>query len=258
MGKGQPNPAKRWCFTWHDYPDDWNKQLQRPTVAGYIVGREICPTTGRKHLQGYIETKEKTRPTALGLPKCVHWEVARGNRKANEAYCTKEQNCERWGIFYQYKYDLPGAPYPWQQELLDIIKTEPDPRQIYWIWETEGNTGKSVTGKWIESHSPRVLPICGKAGDMLAGVAKFKEQTGEVPRTILVNCPRSMNLDFLSWQGLEQIKDMFFFSGKYETAVVNGPFPHIIITSNEPPPRHKLSADRWRVAQIVDRKLRWE
>jgi hypothetical protein len=38
-------------------------------------------------------------------------------------------------------------PYPWQAEVLNMIKQEPHPRNIYWIFDPIGNKGKSALVK---------------------------------------------------------------------------------------------------------------
>lgn len=70
-----------------------------------------------------------------------------------------------------------------------------------------------------------------------------------MPRIVIINIPRN-NKNFVSYTGLEEIKDMFFFSGKYESGMVSGASPHLIVFSNSPPDYHKMSLDRWVVHQI--------
>lgn len=46
-------------FTWFNYDQediDWLKTLPKEKIDFLIYGREICPETGRPHLQGYVET----------------------------------------------------------------------------------------------------------------------------------------------------------------------------------------------------------
>jgi hypothetical protein len=56
----------------------------------------------------------------------------------------------------------------------------------------------------------------------------------------------------VSFQGLEEIKDMLFYSGKYEGGMVCGPCPHMCIFANEPPELEKFSSDRWKVFKITE------
>lgn len=69
------------------------------------------------------------------------------------------------------------------------------------------------------------------------------------PKTILMNIPRSKT-GFVSYTGIEEIKDMFFYSGKYEGGQVCGPQPHVIVMANAEPEFEKMSDDRWDVINI--------
>lgn len=64
-----------------------------------------------------------------------------------------------------------------------------------------------------------------------------------LPEVILINIPR-VNKNHVSISGIEQIKDMFFFSPKYEGGMICGPSPHVMIFANEPMESGKLSCDR--------------
>jgi hypothetical protein len=64
-----------------------------------VYGREICPTTGRSHLQGFINF---TKSTAFGTAKRwlgekAHLETARGNDKENQLYCSKDNAVVEYG-----------------------------------------------------------------------------------------------------------------------------------------------------------------
>lgn len=262
-------PAKGWTFTWHfddEEPYDWdtvnNNLVSNKKLEGGIVGEEICPTTKKKHFQGYVSFAQKGRPFTLGLPKKVHWEKAGGKPEHNHAYCSKEGKYKAWGTlkkFEPYRFELEGPLYPWQQEVLEILKKDPDPRCIYWIWESTGRTGKTDFGKHLHSCYPElgVFPCGGKAADMKNMVVEMLQTGGNFPRSVIVDLPRGYDHTHLSYAGLEEIKNMFFYSGKFHGGVVNGPKPHMVIFSNEEPLMHMLSADRWRVAEIKDRQLVW-
>eukprot|EP00962_Isochrysis_galbana_P034701 scaffold11793_cov138-Isochrysis_galbana.AAC.1 len=57
-----------------------------------MAGREVAPTTGTPHIQGFVNFPDRLRPLSLGLPKEIHWEKQRGSKKQNMAYCGKDQN----------------------------------------------------------------------------------------------------------------------------------------------------------------------
>lgn len=48
---------RNFVFTWHNYPENYMDILGQllPRVNYLVFGREIAPTTGTKHLQGYCE-----------------------------------------------------------------------------------------------------------------------------------------------------------------------------------------------------------
>jgi len=94
------NPAKAWCFTLNNYSESERGALvQRFSDLQdkyyFIVGCEVG-AQGTPHLQGYIEKKNgRFRP----LPcfevlrdgkNAMHFERAKGNRKQNYNYCSKD------------------------------------------------------------------------------------------------------------------------------------------------------------------------
>ena len=87
--------------------------------------------------------------------------------------------------------------------------------------------------------------LSGKAGDMKNGIVQY----GNIPKVVLINMPRSSG-GFISYSGIEQIKDMFFFSGKYEGGMICGKCPHVVIFANEPPDEGMMSMDRWVITAI--------
>ena len=57
-------------------------------------------------------------------------------------------------------------------------------------------------------------------------------------------CLESEGGGYISYEALENIKDMYFYSGKYEGGCVNGNSPHIYIFANFPPDESKMTVDR--------------
>jgi len=101
MAKNQSSPAKNWCFTWNSPTAERSAQqlveeIQKAFDCTYVVaGLETAPTTGQRHLQGFLVLASKKRLTALKRVKCMngaHWEVARGSPQQNRVYCTKESD----------------------------------------------------------------------------------------------------------------------------------------------------------------------
>lgn len=100
-----------------------------------------------------------------------------------------------------------------------------------------------------------VIVLSGKADDMKHAIVQYKDTNKRFPKIVLINIPRSFDDKYISYTGLEAVKDMFFFSGKYEGGMICGPSPHVMIFANRPPTREAMSADRWRIFDIVDLHL---
>ena len=85
---------------------------------------------------------------------------------------------------------------------------------------------------------------------MRNAIVEYKKTNGETPGLILINIPKSHDVDYLSYEGMENIKDMLFYSGKYEGGMIAGNCPHIYVFANEKPNEFKLSKDRWNIRHI--------
>lgn len=92
--------ARNYCFTFNNYPSNlaaFNVLLHKYCVYG-IYGREVAPTTGTPHLQGYFQLKEKERISGVSkkFPGC-HLILAKGGYDANVRYCSKENQTYEMG-----------------------------------------------------------------------------------------------------------------------------------------------------------------
>lgn len=96
-----PN-AKSWCFTINNYTDE--QVLHLRLLAEYqglsylVIGREVAPTTGTPHIQGYVVFNERLSLASVRelLPQC-HLVRARGTAKQNFEYCSKDGDFEEYG-----------------------------------------------------------------------------------------------------------------------------------------------------------------
>jgi len=223
-----------------------------------LVFQEEIGEKGTPHLQGALMFKNKGRPFTLIPHRRTHWEKKSPHSTVKQLfdYCLKkdtrngQQYARGWTIPYELKLEL----FLWEMEIIDELTEEPNDRTINWIWESKGGVGKTTFQKWLFLNFDRVVILSGKGADMKNGIINYKEKNGYLPKIVLINVPRS-NIDYLSFCGLEEIKDMFFFSGKYEGGMVCGQCPHVYIFANSEPDRSRMSADRWLVRQIEGLKL---
>lgn len=247
--------AKAWVFTWNNYPENYRDILERTksVCAEWSWGEEVAPTTGTKHIQGYLEAKKKLRFHQFGLPNCVHFEIARGARSKNAAYTQKGENIDASeGMEAREPVRVIETLRPWQEEIIKLLKARPDDRTILWIWEEVGKIGKSALTKLLVVNHKAIV-CAGKAADMKYQIAQCKIP----PKIVIFDVPRS-NLDYLSYTGMEEIKNGCFATSKYESGMVTMNCPHVLIFANAPPERHKLSEDRWKIGKIVEDCIQWE
>lgn len=110
MPKSDNSTGRHWCFTSYDdevkYDESWMRYL--------VVGREICPTTGRKHLQCHVYVDKPIRFSGIKkkLPGC-HIEKSADPDKSI-AYCKKENDYQEYG----------SVPQQGKRTDLDSLKEE--------------------------------------------------------------------------------------------------------------------------------------
>jgi len=257
----QGNKAIHWLFTWNNYPENWKDILDcalSAKVIGYIYGKEIAPTTGTPHIQGYIELKEKMRWTEFKLPKQIRWMAKGKNAKTshNIKYCGED------GDFYcspnfkpprELKILHPSQFFEWEKDVITILDKEPNDRTIHWFWEDDGNVGKSIFVKYI-CYTYNAVLCAGKNSDMKYAIVKHIERTGRAPDIVILDIPR-VNLRYVSYTGIEEVKNGCFASTKFECGMVIMNSPHIICFANEEPDITTMSADRWFIRNIDGGKM---
>lgn len=236
--KSQIAPAKYWCFTFNNYTTEdmvvLKKQiLENKNISEYIIGKETGKE-GTKHLQGFVSFKSKIRPKTLFSEK-IHWESAKGSKKQQEDYCSKDKDLFMCNM--ELKEDIRILDfkdlYQWQIKILNILESEPDKRDIHWYYGAQG-VGKSSFQKYcVVQHNALILN--GSASDMKHGIVRHLENHKNTPKIIMSNIPFDKDMSLISYSGYEEIKDMLFYSGKYEGGMVCGNPPHLIIFSNKRP-----------------------
>lgn len=272
----RPSPKKRYCFTWNQkigsmVPEqEWIEGRTRDLVDQF---RPLCRTLvyefekgnqERLHVQGFFVLKTKRRITQLlkldiFKDSGIHLEECKGNIAQNLEYCTKSPLAGTEPYLYgvpenlNYTFRLEELR-PWQKKLWQILISEPDPRDIYWVYETIGNTGKSSFSKHCVCNLPDCAVLNGKASDVMNAVLTYLNTKKKFLKVVICDIPRSTIGDkgvCISYGGFENIKNGCFYSGKYEGGMVVGPNPHMVIFANCRPDPGKFSEDRVRLYEIV-------
>lgn len=260
QSKKQISPAKRWCLTLNNYTEEQDSSIRsvlETHCSVAIIGHEIGEQ-GTPHLQGYCEFKKKVRPMGLVGLKQIHWEKSKGSKASNVTYCSKEDK-NAWCIGCRVKKPLKLIKeewlFDWQKDIIHEIKGDPDDRKIKWVWSHTGKVGKTQFSKYL---SAKFGAIClqGKCADVKNGVVQYITDTGDRPPIVLWPIPRCGNVYSRGlYEGMENVKDMYFYSGKYEGGQVNENTCHLIVFANEPPRQEALSEDRWDVIQLPEEEV---
>lgn len=250
-GNTRPPSSTRWCFTWNNYPDGSIGSiigLLSPEDK-YVIGYEIGES-GTPHLQGFIKFKKKCRPMEKfrQLSNKIHWEKTKGNDEQNYNYCTKDGEYVQ-NIKVELKDPLKDKKLRWwQRDVILKCEEEPDDRTINWYWESSGNVGKTSLIKSLCIKRKDVLLVGGKSSDMKFGVSEFVKNNKL--KILFIDLTRSLE-DYVSYEGLESIKNGLFFSGKYESGMCVYDCPHVFVFANFEPDVSKMSLDRWNIVEIV-------
>lgn len=243
--------GRTWFVTWNDYPEEYSKIITE--ASDKCVFQLEIGESGNEHVQGAVYFKNpRTFSAVKKLFTGAHIEPAR-NWGAACNYCKKSETAVG-GTQVDTRESPPcrdaftelGLEYKWwQQEILDIIDKDPCfTREVYWYWDEVGGCGKSTFTKHLCLKYGAVI-LSGKAADMQYAVYSMKTK----PKVIICDIPRTSE-GYLSYGGIEKIKDGCFFNSKYESGMCLFDNPHIICFANFAPQTQSMSADRWRITDI--------
>jgi len=244
--------AKHWCFTLNNFTkDDIEKLISDKFFQKFLFQEEIGEGEETPHLQGQISFKKKQKFDwwKKHYPK-IHVEKTVSVLDSNE-YCIKtETGCGK--IYSNWWYPeldpFENGFRDWQSKLLRDLSQRADDRKIIWVYDPPGNGGKSTFARYLHREKGALI-VSGKVADMKHAIIKWSETHG-YPHIIIIDIPRSIDLHYFSYTGIEEIKNGFFYSSKYEGGVVDMPRPHVVVMSNEEPDHSKMSKGRFDVRII--------
>lgn len=278
-GNSETLPPKRknrkFCFTLNNYTDERLAQLKNEKFYKYIIfGKEIAPSTGTPHLQGYFELEHPRYIKGLMEKDCkgMHLTVANGTAEQNKVYCSKGIDIFEWGTplkghggkrtekisaIERAKKELMESRYnnvnwrPWQQAILDKIKEEPNDREINWIIDYKGNNGKSFLATYIVATMEGVIICDGKKDNIFNQVNEMMTKQDKIPKIILLDIPRQLE-GKIHYGTLEALKNGCLYSGKYEGGVCVFKPPHVFAFANFDPDTTAMSTDRWNIEELEE------
>lgn len=253
------------CFslTLNNYTKEEYNNLQELFLSlkcNYIIGKEIGEK-GTPHLQMYIKHKNQISFSTLKkFNERLHIEESRLGAEYNFNYCAKDldyiTNMEKDKKRFEATIGLQKRMLityskiiwkPWQKQIIDICKTEPENRKINFVIDEQGNSGKSFLCKYLFLSNEGVIIAEGKKNDILNQI-KMSIDNGILPKIVLLDVPR--NQVFKHYTVIEQMKNGLLYSGKYEGGVCCFNPPHVFVFTNNEIDETVLTKDRYNFINI--------
>jgi len=246
------NQLKSWFFTFNNYVAEDILILQNKfgeICEKYVFQKEIGEN-GTPHLQGVIFLKKSMRWSEFKLSKKINWSKTRNPDKAIN-YCQKSKTAEEGSTPYTFGFPKPikiiEKLYTWQLEIEELYKSEPDGRSIHWYWEFKGGAGKSSFCKYMYVKHKAITIQGGKLSDIMNIIFNLNMDNVSM---LIIDVPRN-NGNKISYSAVECILNGMITNTKYETGIKVFNPPHVVVLANYEPDLDKLSADRWKVKEII-------
>lgn len=247
-----------WDFTY--YPDDIETERKalitqlEASSKKWCFQLEECPKTKRKHFQGRISLKVKTRQPSrrFKLAKGIRFSITSNENKGNDFYVCKEDSKLEgpWSDKDEKPLYIPRQIReiqklrPWQQMIVDDANIW-DTRTINVIIDQTGNHGKSILKTWVGVYGiGRAIPFTNDYRDIMRMVMDTKKKP-----LYIIDVPRALKKDqlFQFFSGVETLKDGYAYDDRYAFKEEYFDSPNIWIMMNTLPDTDYLSKDRWKI-----------
>ncbi len=253
------------------------KKKKKSTIINLLIGAHVYSRRGtHSQAKAYCQ-KEKTRDEgslnielgsdvdiAEGKGERTDLKVIQSELKTKRYRDVLEENFSSFAryhkFFKEYSDTVRDEAYEekvehrfrssvlkyWQVKVVEKL-LEQDNRTILWVWEAEGNVGKTWLGQYLESIHGAFLCQLGKKADLAFAY--------DYQRIVAFDLTRS-DKEFINYSLIESFKDGRLFSSKYESKIKKFPSCKVVVFSNYQPDYEKLSLDRLEVICIPKRDSR--
>lgn len=164
----------------------------------------------------------------------------------SEVYAKYQRFCLEYIDDHYPKTAIPDHDLrPWQVYLKTKLEEPPDRRKVIFVVDEIGNSGKS----WFAHYYTRLL---GESSQVLLPGKKNDMAYALRPglKVVFLDAPRSKQGEFIQYDFLEDLKNGYVFSSKYESRIKSYEPMHVVVNMNEAPDLNKLSTDRYLILNI--------
>lgn len=228
--------------------------------------KSLCPALQRAHLESAygsdLQSKEYCSKEGqifleTGTPATKvqsHWDLLVRCTTMEEA----KEICPE--SFLKYHHQLkaivagnqetpdiaPRLLKQWQVDVITRLRRQNE-RQVLFVVDEVGNSGKSVLTKWMLCRLNSFVSTGGKVADLMHIHSKKKNTQYAV-----FDMARCNNPEYFPWNFIEMLKNGWYQTTKYDgNTVVCGP-QKIVMFTNQQPCMSKFSADRYDIFVITD------
>lgn len=234
----------------HKYLQEWCKK--------YVFQEEVGDK-GYAHWQCRVSLIKPRRFNELKGKFCVGAHFApTSNACTTFQYCMKADSrvAGPWDdrdyeepppLTRQLRNFLNFTRRPWQTQC-ELMCHETDDRSIKLIYDTVGDSGKSIFAEYLEYNNLAYeIPPYRSMEDILAVAMSQKPK-----KCYLIDMPRGMKKEKLSefYSGLESLKNGVAYDKRYSFRKVRFDRPQIIVYTNHLPVWSLMSAGRWEVWEM--------
>lgn len=230
---------KEWAYIDGHHNNDGGNPRDLRRVLDYCVKEDEDPLTNMTDEELYPQDKPNNWVDAKNKPtydECITHLATTEVKEFMKFGTSIRKNCRFY--FPEPEELIPEAPIEklldWQQEVWDLLQTEPEKRRIIWIWSTASLTGKSYMCDYVTNRMP-CLPGSLTLKDTLYSLTRMK-----MPKVIWFDTARASPHEFEFLSQAEKLSDQTkLTSTKYKCKTVLVKC-HVVISCNKPPPTEKL------------------
>jgi len=207
-----------------------------------------CKKDGDFFEVGQLDRKPGSRTDLDGFKEAVAsgmFDLRQIREEHSEVYAKYTRFCLQYIDDHRPEREQEVFPlYPWQATLSEALKRDADSRTITFVVDLVGNKGKTWFAHYFCSlHKNCQVLLPGRKVDMAMTLDPDV-------RVLFLDAPRSKNGEYIQYDFLEDVKNGYVFSSKYESRIKKLGKVHVVVLMNEQPDMTKLSLDRYNIINL--------